>query len=378
MPVIVAGRYLAYFDPEQGLMARAFEPSTLELGPAVLFVDDVRPMNEGQGMHGRISANGTLVYLRGSHIEQVVTGELASLDSSGRLERLDLAAGSIQHVASSPNGERFAVQVGDGRPEGSNDAIWIYDRTGAVAPQLLTLEGESAVPAWSPDSLSLVFGSDRGADRLRIWLQPFDGSSQAVPVTEPADGTLHVSPALSPDGLLVYTEASPNGDEADVFIKALPNGEREQFLEGAGFQSEVSFSPDGRAYAYQSNGDIWIARYLRDRSTPRLISDGLGTARAPVWSHDSKRVAYVSGDAGIAIENIDTEDLNKLPGGKVFAVPLSPRPNRLAGQRQIAAGPDSDSWFVVVEPEARGEGTVAEIVIIENWVEELDARVPPL
>jgi Tol biopolymer transport system component len=189
---------------------------------------------------------------------------------------------------------------------------------------------------------------------------------------------LHIGPALAPDGRLVYSQVDTGSGDIDVFIKTLPDGEAELLLGGAGAQATARFSPDGKAYAYVSNGDIWMARYPRGDSAPRRVSDGNGTSRSPAWSDDSTRLAYQSNEAEITIKQIDTATLAMRAGEDVFAAPLPPRNSVLDLTTDIAAMPDSDSWLIVVAAEVGGEGTVAEIEVVENWVVELDERVPPL
>jgi serine/threonine-protein kinase len=377
VPVIVDGRYLVTFDPAIGLMARAFDPETLEHGEPVLLVDDVLRMSGGQGIHGRVSATGTLVYLRDRSLQLEANRALATLDPDGRIERLDSMPGAFTSPAYSPDGRWLAMTAGDVLRGGRNSEIWIYDVSGAVEPQLLTFDGLNALPAWSADGQSILFVSDRGGVPS-IWRQLADGSAPAESLTEPSGETIHVGLAEAPDGRLVYTELQPSNGDMDLYIVTLPDGEPELLQGGDGVQANVKFSPDGRAYAFVSNGDIWMARYPRGDSAPRRVSDGSGTSRSPAWSNDSTRLAFQSNEAEITVKQIDTATLAMRAGEAVFAAPLPLSGAVLDLTTDIAAIPGSDSWLIVVAANVAGDDAVGQIVVVENWVVELDERVPPL
>jgi serine/threonine-protein kinase len=369
VPTIVDGRFLVYFEPTRGLLARPFNPATLEYGDPVLFVHDVRRMTGGQGIHGRVSANGTLVYMRDASTSEP-RQVLARVGPGGQLEGLDLATGALGQPTYSPDASRLALQRGIPGEE----QIWVIDLSGGSEPRQLTREGRSLFPSWSADSLSLVYTSDRGG-KIGIWRQRADGRSPAEAVTVPAEGMVHLQPLFAPDGRLVYTELNADSGLSETMIVSLPNGEPEPLIGAQGPPGGTDFSRDGRAIAYHSSGEIYVEPWPRDGSTPLRVSNGTG-ARAPVWSRTASRLAFESGPRQVTVVDIDTERLVVTRPPRTFDVPFASR-QTLQLERRVAAIPDSDDWLVIIESTpAAGAGD--EFVIVENWIRELEARVPSL
>ena len=210
-----------------------------------------------------------------------------------------------------------------------------------------------------------------------IWRQNADGRAAAEPLTDPTEG-VHLDPVLAPDGRLAYAVTEPTRGDFDLMIVALPDGTPERLVGGDGYQAEAAFSPDGRLFAYNSSNEIYVEPYPRDGSTPRLVSAGNGNAARPVWSADGMRLAFQSGDRQVTIVTLDAVTL-AVRGRATFEVPLAPRLRNFDRMQRISAVPNSDSWLVLVEAQAGNAQTAAdEIVIVENWIRELEARVPPL
>jgi hypothetical protein len=197
-PVYVEPGYLVYFDDALGLMARAFDPDTLEYGSAVALVEDI--LRAGQVVHFRVSASGTLIYLRGA-AEAGQGFVLGIADEAGNLEPLDVELGEFRSPSVSPDGAQVAVQIG------ANDMqIFVYDLSGEREIRQLTFEGGLS-PAWTPDGQWITYSSSRRDGKERIYRQRADGRGVAEALTDPAGGNAHFLPAWTPDGQrLAYTE----------------------------------------------------------------------------------------------------------------------------------------------------------------------------
>jgi WD40 repeat protein len=271
----------------------------------------------------------------------------------------------------SPDGRQLAVQIGH-----NNEAeIYLYDLSGDSEPRRLAFEGRNIRPAWTADGEWIAFVSDRDGAQ-RIWRQRVNGSGTAEPLTEPGEGRFHNAPAWTPDGRLAYTEQVPAGDN-NIWIRSVPDGDPELLVGREGSQFGIAFSPDGKAMAYASGGgavvssEIWVEPYPPDGSRVRVAEEG----QWPFWSRDSGQLSFQPPSGGITTVDIDTDNLTVIRNRRTLALPgLATNTARFADSL-----PDSDQFFVTVPPivSARsGVSPSAEIVIVENWIEEVKRLVP--
>lgn len=168
---------------------------------------------------------------------------------------------------------------------------------------------EDSFPAWSPDSKSIVFASNRAGDRRwRIYLA-WPGKPEA------ADLGLGQAPAWTPDGRIVFRGCNPQGGDCGLFIMGADGSGRTRLTSNES-DTIPACSPDGTKIAFTSartgNWDIYLmdsgggeARQLTDNPT----SDGL-----PAWSPDGNYIAFLSdrdGTWGIYIMRADGSEQRK-------------------------------------------------------------------
>jgi dipeptidyl aminopeptidase/acylaminoacyl peptidase len=82
------------------------------------------------------------------------------------------------------------------------------------------------------------------------------------------------------------------GNDNNLFLVTLATGERRQLTSGSFAKTYPAFSPDGRAIAYESEGDIWsvdVASGAAARLTTNVAAD-----RSAAWSPDGRTIAFVS------------------------------------------------------------------------------------
>jgi serine/threonine-protein kinase len=360
-PQYVEPGYLVYFDITLGLMARAFNPDTLEYGNAVALLDDV--LAAGQVVHFRLSPSGTLLYIRGT----AVTSQgfvLSIVDESGRLEQLDVDASEFRFPSVSPDGTQVAVQIGP-----NDDAqIFVYDLTGRSEIRQLTLEG-GFQPTWTPDGQWITYASERDG-KLRIYRQRADGRGVAEALTDPDDDYGHVLPAWTPDGRqLAYAQGGPNGQ--DIWIVTVPGGTPELLVGANGNQFGIAFAPNGAALAYGSTAsgspEVLAEPFPPDGSRTRISEEG-AISVWPVWSRDGTRLSYQQASGGVAVVEFDAFALRNR---RTLPVVTSPT------ERNVDSIPAGDRLLVAVPPTQANTGLgTREIVIVENWIEEIKERVP--
>ena len=327
-----------------------------------------------------VSENGTLVYQPGAVGAQGISEfALAMFERDGKVAPTKIPAGPYSHPRLSPNGQRIAFGVDDGR----DVSVWIYDLTSGGSARRLTLGGRDQYPAWSSDSLRVIFQSDREGD-LGLYSQPADGSGAAVRLTKADKGVEHIPQSTSPDGsVLLFDETRSNR----ASLKAYSFKDKSS----AGFgnvQSSVPtgalFSPNGRWVAYTSRDEGQSLAGVIVQPYPATgakypISPNTEDGHHAVWSRDGKELFYTPGPGTIfgAVSVVTTAPAFSFGPAPAFARvfvnqgPLTERPfdTALNAKREpVILGLTANT----TNP-SREERN--ELRIVLNWVEELKARV---
>jgi len=113
------------------------------------------------------------------------------------------------------------------------------------------------------------------------------------------------------DGWIANVLSDPRGTERAIWAASTKGGEPWRVVEGW----NLALSPDGKWVAYSKDGAIYRAPVNPGTSDPDLVDAApplfsvFGDQRSPVWSPDSKKIAFVSdrGDHSF-IGVYDTED----------------------------------------------------------------------
>ncbi|MFI5078516.1 MAG: TolB family protein, partial [Vicinamibacteria bacterium] len=174
--------------------------------------------------------------------------------------------------------------------------------------QLTAATGYDGYVAYSPDSATIAYSSDRSG-ALEIYVEGLAEGSSPMSLTR---GTGHqaIQPAWSPDGrLIAYTELAGNG----IWIVPSRGGTARKITE---WGAHPTWSPDGRRIAFQSrapadlnaggsfgaDSTIWLVDV--DGRTPptRLTAPGrpVGSHGVPSWMPGTGRVLFaVAAPAGV-------------------------------------------------------------------------------
>ncbi|MGD8339799.1 MAG: protein kinase [Gammaproteobacteria bacterium] len=360
---------LVYFESTLGLIGRAFDPATLEFGAAVPLVSE--PAVIDFIAQFAVADNGTLVYMEGG--QSTGSGlRLAVVDSDGTVEALAAPPGDYRGPSVSPDGESVAVQIGS---EG-NAQIFVYELSGVSELRQLTFDGSNITPTWTPDGEWISYASNRDG-RFRIYRQRADGSGSVEALTTPPDDLQQQTPTWAPDGRLAYTQTPVAGGVPEVWIVSPPDGEPELLVGGDEAKSVPSFSPRGDALAYMSvpggtEYEIIVEPYPQDGSRSRVSEPGV-ISLYPVWSRDGSQLIWQTPLAASFAQAIDI----RVPGFAITnrrGLPVG----RASDQKLIDSMPDAGKLLAVLGPEQLA-GSAAEsprIVIVENWLQELERLVP--
>jgi hypothetical protein len=356
------------------LMAAPFSLSNFKTtGQAVSIRPNIMQMlnspghNSGAGQFS-LSKSGCLLYASGSIIPDW-NNSLAWVDRKGSDEPASSKRAHNYVPRLSPDGKRIAYQR-----LGMKKEIWICD-TGQDMSYPLISEGRSWSPLWTPDGRKVVFGWRGSGLSSGVFSIPSDGSAPkeqlfACPLS---DHTYSLN-SLSPDGnLLAFVDYG--ADQADIRLYNFTSQGITPFMVTEHNEYFPSFSPDGRWLAYSSDREGRLEVYVS-------LSSGVGGAvkvsreggTEPGWARSGKQMFYRSLD-GSQMWVVDVQTGTDFSAGKPSLLFESTRFGGATYQRCWDISLD-DQRFLMVKREERPVKPVTEMILIQNWFEELKRLVP--
>ena len=362
------------------LMAVPFDLQRLTAtGGAVALIADVMqsantPNESSESGAGQFSVSntGSLLYAAGG-IFPDPERSLAWVDRNGAPETLSLAPRAYLSPRLSPDGRRFVVWT-----QGDRN-VWLHDLLRGVTTRL-TSEGRNARAIWTPDGARIAYVSTTAGPENLFW-RPSDGSGASERL---ATSDLQQAPgAWTPDGKTLLFMQGEQATGYDIWTLSL-EGDRQPhpFLQTRFNEQYADLSPDGRWLAYASNqsgrAEVYVQPYPGPGARQQISVDG-GTA--PAWSRDGRELFYIT---------------NPSVGGqaaltKMMVVAVQSKPTFTAGTPRLLfqgrygatanirgydVSPDGRR-FLMVQQKDRPAIRLADMIIVQNWVEELKQKVRP-
>lgn len=371
--VLISGGNDAHYMPTghlvyalgDGLFAVAFDTAARSVsGGAVSLVQGLARIGASPSRNYGIADDGTLVYL---NVDGLLTAAVTStpvwVDRDGKEDPLGLEC-LCGSPGVSPDGTRVAFQ--EVNREISQSDIWLWSLTQRAKTRLTLESGLHVGPVWSPDSTRIAYSSigegifARSADgtgtpelllpgsNAVVWDWPQDdeliftdgGDIGVLSLTgerqrRPLLATTNVNeyrPAVSPDGRWIAYESDKTG-QLEIFVRPFPDVDAGEWLVSSGGGQEPDWSPDDRTLFYFGPTSVMEA----------AIGDG------PAFTFEAPRPTF------------DRARYNS-PGSPPRTYAVSPDGQRFLMWRSAPA-------------EAAAGGNF-QIIVVQNWVEELKRRVP--
>lgn len=351
-------------------MAVRFDSAKLEVSgqPFVLLGNVMQAFSSnsfchsGAGQFG-VSDTGTLIYAAGG-ISPDLNNSLVWVDMRGAEQAVTALQLPFFAPRLSPDGQKIAY-VSAGR----EFQAYVYD-LGRGTNSSLTSEGRASYPSWSPDGKRLLFGWSNSQGTNLFW-QIYDGSS---PMERLTTSEFSQRPgSWSSDGKTVALVETHSDTQNDIALLELQSGRVTAFLNSQANEAFPEFSPDGRWIAYASDESKRFEVYVRAFPGPglkQLVSSAGGVE--PLWARDGKQLLYRRLDQ-VWVVDVQTD------GGFATSKPrlLFDKPGYDWGSpiRNYDLSLDSQR-FLMVKNEQRMPSPVIEMVLIQNWFEELKRLVP--
>jgi len=364
-PHFVAPEYLLFLRGSS-ILAAPFDLQAGEVtGEPVQVIEGVVSSKWADSALFAASVSGTLAYVPGGR--QGPGRRLIRVDAAGKSEPLmENAEAIVGGMRVSPDGGEVIVTT-----LRRNIDLWSFN----VARRSLTLVnniGESWNPVWTSDSQAIVFQQVIPEQPRSVVRKRIDGSMAAEPVPIESPDRIGTN-SFSPDGtqlLVTLEEVSPERRSDIALYRWGQIGPTEPVLGGSADESDATFAPDGKHFAYVSNEtgryEVFV-RTLSDTGAKRQISQAGG--REPVWSRDGKKLFFLDHKAVLHAVSVD------LDAGPQFSAP-----EKLFDTAGMAT---TDLWgvydvlpdggFVMVQP-ADWEKQTPRIHVVLNWREELMKR----
>ena len=368
--------------------AAAFDVDRLEVtSETVPIVPGVRRVDAPGGNTGAaffgVSENGTLVYVPGISSAPSGAAGLAWVGRDGARTPLKLPPDRYVHPRLSPNGKWLAVE----RQSNAKTDIWIYETSGETEMRRLTDGGNNRYPVWSRDGRYVAFQSDRNGDAA-VFRQRFDGTGSVERLTSPDGARAHVPEDWSPtEDVLAFSVVDTEADRrhAELWLWRESGGRAERF----GTMDSVApfnamFSPDGRWLAYSQRISQTavnnVLTYVHSVASPAdrfQVGQNDGQVHHPLWTPDGKQLIYFPGGGNAVAVDVRADPSVRF--GRPTPLPGAGLPINVSPGSLLNHDVHPDGRFITVadvEPADNSAVNRNAIVIVQNWFEELQQRVP--
>ena len=371
-PVFLRNHLLAFLTRDGTLQVGRLNPDrTGFIAPPDPLVPSVATSGSGRGVF-TVSSDGSLVYAPGASAGRT---RPVWVSASGQVVPVPMAEWQVHGgMALSPDATRVALVIGDLSRGGE---IWVKNlRSGTTSP--LVTNVVAGRPAWTRDGTTLAYlvearrPTPASNGEYRVESRGVDRSAPAQVRGAPYAGLNLGELAITPDDefIAVRRAVRPRGLDRDIAYRAFDADSLIPFAAEDAQERSPRFSPDGRWLLYASDrtgrDEIYVEAFP---SGGRRVQVSLEGGREPIWSRDGSQIFYRALDGWMTAVRLRR-------GNEIVPVArerLFDASGFLANQYLTMYDVAPDGRFLMLELDARLERT--ELVIIRNWVQQVEARL---
>ncbi|HYN40849.1 MAG TPA: protein kinase, partial [Thermoanaerobaculia bacterium] len=348
----------------QRLYALPFDPATgTATGAAVAVLDDVLVSQTSAYAMAAISSRGTLAYVSESLGNPL--RELVWLDRSGRATPAIAERRRFLSASLSPDDRQVALTL-----QGESRDLWTYNLERATLSRLTSGEGTEFDPFWSHDGRELFYVLDRPPFEPQRILVGAPDTGRPIWDEPPTVDTLGLS--VSPDGRTLAYRVSATQTGNDLYSRPIDGTSPARPIRATrASESNVSFSPDGRWVAYQSNETGRFEVYAEPFPGPgeriQLSSDG-GTD--PLWAQ-SGEIFYLRDDELRVVATRLASPVGFDAPRPLFRFPIDPGTDNDSQTYDVTA--DGKRILAITIPEGSRPQRVE---VVTDWARELVRLAP--
>jgi serine/threonine-protein kinase len=374
----VASGHLVYLQ-RGTMMAAPFDLASLTIaGAGISVLDGVmqsanmpnEDFESGAGQFA-VSSGGSLLYVPGS-IFPAPERTVVWVSRAGVEEPLPMPVRAYSNPRLSTDGRLMTLWTQGDR------SVWTYD----LARQSLArinVGGRNSRSIWSPDGKRIAFSSTLASVEENTFIVSADGSGtpeRLVTCACPSRAT-----AWTPDGRTIIAVETKDNNNDILLVDATGTGQKTPLLHSNADEHYPDISADRRWIAYVSNesgrNEVYVQPFPDLGSRHQISTDG-GTA--PAWSRDGRELFYtttttVGGQASVTrmmvVAVTSTPTFVASPPRMLF----EGRYGATAIVRPYDVRPDGQR-FLMVKQKDRAPIFVSQMILVQNWLEELKARVP--
>ena len=379
--VLMRGIRARFLSPGQLLVVRTdgslvalpFDPKRLTAtGPAIPVLAGVA-VTAGYIADFDVSAAGELVYFGGEahgvheRVQPVWvtrTGTTAVIDTAWQFNRPFNGGLSL-----SPDGHRLAVAIAGDRTAD----IWIKQLDHGPLSRLTFEEFLKYRPTWTPDGQAVTYIVDPGNNDAAIYRKRADGSGAPERLFGSDRSVAEALWSRDARWLVLRTTVPtrdilglrPGTDSTPVPIVASPKFE----------ERAATLSPDGRFIAYQSDesgrDEIYVRPFPKaDDGRWQLSTSG---GAEPLWSHGGREIFFRARSGEMMIVPVTLAPAFS-PGTPRSLFPTTGYA-KSPGNRAYDVTPDDQRFVMLRSLDDSSSRLAVQLVFVENWWEELRAKL---